>query len=192
MAPACPSPAAGAAQAGAALQCGFLSSITMEMVTNGAGPLTRFLCTHSPSSVERPWCSQHWARGCPCPSLCPKPLGTGAPDVPGHPDRVRAGWVCMSQGHPPPPCPQQGSCRGDADGTGSVVTSGDKGAPHAPPLSLTCHVTGAQPRTSSPNSHLSPSDLLAGGRMWVQGSRSGSKCTRGAEPCARAGAEGPQ
>lgn len=113
MAPACPSAAAGAARAGAALQCGFLSSITMEMVTNGAGLLTRFLSTCSPSSrrdsVERPRCSQPWAPGCPCPSPCPKPLGTGAPGVPGHPDRVSADWVCMSQSHPPPPCPQRGS-----------------------------------------------------------------------------------
>lgn len=113
VAPACPSPAAGAAQAGAALQCGFLSSITMEMVTNEAGLLTRFLSTHSPSSccesAERPRCSQQWAPGCPCPSPCPKPLGTGTPGAPGDPDRVSADWVCTSQSHPPPPCPQRGS-----------------------------------------------------------------------------------
>lgn len=44
-----PSRARARLSAGAALQYGFLSSITMEMVTNGVGLLTRFLGACLPS-----------------------------------------------------------------------------------------------------------------------------------------------
>lgn len=142
----------GLLSSGAALQYGFLSSITMEMVTNGVGLLTRFLGACSPSrrdSVQRPRCSRQRARGCPCLSPCPRALGDRSPPCPRTPwqGEGRLGLHKLGPSSSLPSVRElMGRCRWHKE---ICHTKGQTGT--APPTPrLTCHVTRVQPRWTPP------------------------------------------